>query len=47
MKAITTWLAASVLAAILAASMALDGPTEMQATQDVAAEVHALTGGAK
>lgn len=41
------WLAACVFAAILAASMLLDGPTEIQATQDVAAEVFALTGGVK
>lgn len=42
-----TWIAASLIAACLAASMLLDGPSELQATQDVAAEVAALTGGCK
>lgn len=42
-----TWIAASIIAVCLAASMLLDGPSEMQATQDVAAEVAALTGGGK
>lgn len=41
------WLAAGALAVALAASMMLDGPTETQATEDVAAEVQMLTGGAK
>lgn len=47
MNEIITWLAASAFAACLAASMLLDGPTELQATQDVAAEVAYLTGGGK
>lgn len=47
MNSFTEWLAASLIAAVLASSMVLDGPTELQATQDVAAEVAALTGGAQ
>ena len=41
------WLAAGLMALALAASMLLDGPTETQSTEDVAAEVQMLTGGDK
>ncbi len=47
MSSLAELMAASVIAFILAASMLLDGPTELDATRDVAAEVHALTGGGK
>ena len=47
MNDITAWLAAGLMALVLAASMILDGPTETQAAQDVADEVAALTGGSK
>lgn len=47
MNDLITWLAAGLMAFALAASMLLDGPNELQATTDVAAEVAALTGGAK
>ena len=36
---ITTWLAACLIAGFLASSCFLDGPTEEQAAQDVAADV--------
>lgn len=47
MNDITAWLAAGLMALALAASMILDGPNELQATQDVAAEVAELTRGSK
>jgi hypothetical protein len=47
MNDITAWLAAGLMALVLAASMILDGPTETQAAQDVADEVAALTGSSK
>ena len=47
MNDITAWLAAGLMALALAASMILDGPSELQATQDVADEVAALTGSSK
>ena len=48
MNDITAWLAAGLMALVLAASMILDGqPTELQAAQDVADEVAALSGGSK
>lgn len=45
MRSLTAWLAAAAFALVLAASMILDGPTEIEAAQDVAAEVAALEGG--
>ncbi len=39
MNAITTWLAASALALLLAASPLLEGPSELDAAQDTAADV--------
>jgi len=45
MSAITKWLAAAALAIVLSATW--DSPTEIESTADVAAEVAALTGGAK
>ena len=42
-----TWIAASVIAVCMVTSMLLDGPSEIQAATDVAAEVAALTGGSK
>lgn len=48
MNDITAWLAGGLMALVLAASMILDGqPSELQATQDVAAEVAELTRGNK
>jgi hypothetical protein len=47
MKHIVVWLGAGLMAIVLAASMILDGPSELQATTDVAAEVAELTGGNK
>ena len=47
MNDITAWLAGGLMALVLAASMILDGPSELQATADVAAEVAELTGGNK
>lgn len=47
MSELQNWVAASLIAAVLAASSLLDGPTEAQAVQDVAAEVVALGGGVK
>jgi hypothetical protein len=44
MNDITAWLAGGLMALVLAASMILDGPSELQATTDVAAEVAELTG---
>jgi len=41
------WLAAGLMALALAGSMLLDGPTELQAMEDVADEVQMLTGGDK
>lgn len=48
MNHIAAWLAGGLMALVLAASMILDGqPSELQATQDVAAEVAELTRGNK
>lgn len=47
MNDLTTWLTAAAFAFVLASGHLLDGPTELQATEDVAAEVAALTGGDK
>ena len=47
MNDITAWLAGGLMAFALAASMLLDGPSELQATADVAAEVAELTRGNK
>lgn len=47
MRSLTAWLAAAAFAVVLAASMVLDGPTELEAAEAVAAEVAALTGGGK
>jgi hypothetical protein len=40
---ITRWLAASLLALLLSSAWMLDGPSELQAMQDVAADVHEVT----
>lgn len=40
----STWIATACIALLLASSYLLDGPDELTATQDVAAEVAALTG---
>jgi len=47
MNNLFNWIAAGALALALAGSMMLDGPTETQATEDVADEVQMLTGGDK
>ena len=47
MSSITKWLTAALLALVLASGHLLDGPTELEAIEDVAAEVAALSGGAK
>lgn len=47
MTDLVAWLAASLIAAALAASMLLDGPSEIDAARDVAAEVAELTGSTK
>jgi len=47
MSAITKWLSAALLAFVLASGHLLSGPSELDAIEDVAAEVAALTGGAK
>lgn len=47
MNDLYAWIAAGLMALVLAASMMLDGPSETQAAQDVADEVAALTGGVK
>jgi len=47
MSAITKWLGAALLAFVLASGHLLSGPTELDAVEDVAAEVAALSGGAK
>lgn len=46
-RATMKWLAAAAMAFVLASGHLLDGPTELDAVEDVAAEVAALTGGAK
>lgn len=45
MNALTRWLTAALFALVLATIW--DGPTELDAIEDVAAEVAALSGGAK
>jgi len=47
MSAITKWISAALLAFILASGHLLSGPTELDAVEDVAAEVAALTGDMK
>ena len=47
MSSITKWLTAALLAFVLASGHSLDGPSELDAIEDVAAEVAALSGGAK
>ena len=47
MNDITAWLAGGLMALVLAASMILDGPRELQATTVVAAEVGGVTRGNK
>lgn len=37
---LTNWLAASLIALVLSIAYLLDGPTELEATQDVAADLH-------
>jgi hypothetical protein len=36
----TTWLAAAIIALLLASAHLLDGPSDIEATQAVAADVH-------
>lgn len=47
MSSITKWLTAALLAFVLASGHLLSGPSELDAIEDVAAEVAALSGGAK
>ena len=47
MSALTKWIGAALLALVLASGHLLNGPSELDAIQDVAAEVAALSGGAK
>lgn len=47
MSSITKWLTAALLAFVLASGHLLGGPSELDAIEDVAAEVAALSGGAK
>lgn len=47
MSALTKWLGAALLAFVLASGHLLSGPSELDAIEDVAAEVAALSGGAK
>ena len=47
MSDLTTWLTAAAFAFVLASGHLLNGPTELDAVQAVAAEVAALTGGDK
>lgn len=47
MNDLTTWLIAAAMSFAMASAHLLNGPTELQATEDVAAEVAALTGGDK
>jgi hypothetical protein len=47
MSHITKWLTAALLALVLASGHLLSGPSELEAIEDVAAEVAALTGGDK
>ena len=47
MSSITKWLTVALLAFVLASGHLLDGPSELDAIEDVAAEVAALSGGAK
>jgi len=47
MNPVIKYLGAALLALVLASGHLLDGPTELDAVEDVAAEVAALTGGAK
>ena len=44
MKHFTTWLLACLIALLLASAHLLDGPTDIDAAQDVADEVMALEG---
>lgn len=47
MSHITKWLTAALFAFVLASGHLLSGPSELEAIEDVAAEVAALTGGDK
>ncbi len=46
-RAAVKWLLAAAFAMILASGHLLNGPSELDAIEDVAAEVAALSGGAK
>jgi len=47
MRSITKWVGAALLAFVLASGHLLSGPTELDAVEDVAAEVAALSGDTK
>lgn len=47
MNALTKWLGAALIAFVLSSGHLLSGPSDLDAIEDVAAEVAALSGGGK